>query len=124
MKKRILIVEDEQTLAEMYRDKLEREGFEVLCAYDGKQGVEIALKDKPNLILLDILLPKKKGTDVLKDIRESGKWGENLPIIMLTNLNTSDYILKIIAKYSPSYYFIKSDTELNEIVEKIKELLK
>ncbi len=121
--KKLLIVEDEEMLADMYAERFGFEGFEIILANDGEKGVEMALKEKPDLIILDILLPKKEGVDVLKDIRESGEWGEHIPIIMLTNLDCNDYVLDAIEKYSPSYYFIKSNIELKEVVNKVHELL-
>ncbi len=121
--KKILIVEDEKMLAEMYKDNFEQEGFEVLSAFDGEEGLEMALKETPDLVILDILLPKKEGTDVLKEIRESGEWGSNAPIIMLTNLDSRDYILDAVNKYSPSYYFVKANIEIGEMTNKVKELL-
>lgn len=121
--KKVLIVEDEKMLSEMYKEKFEYEGFEVFLAYDGEEGKKSALENKPDLLILDVLLPKKEGVEVLKEIRESGDWGKKLPIIMLTNLDSSDYILQMINEYRPSYYFIKANVELNEIVEKAKSLL-
>lgn len=121
--KRVLIVEDEKMLAEMYSDKFKHEGFEVLLADDGEKGLKMALEEEPDILILDILLPKKEGVDVLKEIRESGDWGKKIPIIMLTNLDSSDYILDAVNKYYPSYYFIKANVDLNEIVNKTKELL-
>ncbi len=120
---KILIVEDEKMLAEMYKDKFEHEGFEVLSASDGEKGVKIALEEKPDILLLDVLLPKKEGVEILKEVRESGRWGKNVPIIMLTNLDSSNYILDAVNKYSPSYYFIKANVELTEIVKKARELV-
>ncbi len=120
---RVLIVEDEKTLAEMYSDKFKHEGFEVLLAEDGEKGLKMAFDEKPDILVLDILLPKKEGLEVLKEVRESGDWGKKVPIIMFTNLDSSDYILNAVDKYHPSYYFTKADVDLNEIVNRAKELL-
>ena len=119
---KMLIVEDEKMLSEMYKDKFEHEGFEVLTSCDGEDGLKTALREQPDVLILDVLLPKKEGVDVLKEIRESGEWGESASIIMLTNLDSSDYILEMVNKYRPSYYFIKANIELDELVAKVKEL--
>ncbi len=123
-KKKIIIAEDEKEISEMYKDKLKQEGYDVLCTYDGKKTLEIAKKEKPDLLFLDILMPKKEGFEVLKEIRESGDWGKKVPVVMLTNLDADDDILDSIAKYHPSYYFIKANIKIDEIVSKTKELLK
>jgi len=122
--KKVLIIEDEQMLAEMYKDKFEDEGFAVSLAYDGEQGVEKALQEEPDILILDILLPGKEGLEVLGIVRKSGLWGRKVPVIMLTNLDSDDRIIKAIEKYRPSYYFIKSNTELEEITDRAKELIK
>ncbi len=122
-KKSILVIEDEEMLASMYKDKFEHEGFAVFSAYDGEEGLKMVFKKKPDIVLLDILLPKKEGVDVLKEIRESGKWGKELPIVMFSNLDSSDYILEAISSYNPSYYFMKTNTDLNDVVKRIKELV-
>ncbi len=122
-KYQILIVEDEKMLLEMYKDRFEQEGFEVITAKDGEKGLKMALEKRPDLLVLDILLPKKEGTDVLKEVRESGDWGKTVPIVMLTNLDSKDYILEAVERYQPSYYFLKVNTELNDMVEKIKQLM-
>ena len=121
--KKVLIIEDEKMLSRMYKDKFEFENFEVLTASDGEEGVNKALGEKPDILIVDILLPKKEGVEVLKEVRESGDWGEKVPIILLTNLDSSNYILDAIGKYSPSYYFVKANIELSEVVEKMKELV-
>ncbi len=110
-------------LVDMYRDKFEHEGFEVLVAEEGEEGLKKAFEEKPDLIILDILLPKKEGTEILKEIRESDEWGNEVPVVMLTNMNTSDYILGAVNQYRPSYYFIKSNIELNELVAKVRKLI-
>ncbi len=122
--KKVLIIEDEQMLAEMYKDKFEDEGFAVSLAYDGEQGVEKALQEEPDILILDILLPGKEGLEVLGIVRKSGLWGRKVPVIMLTNLDSDDRIIKAIEKYRPSYYFIKSNTKLEEITDRAKELIK
>ena len=122
--KKIIIIEDEKMLAEIYRDKFKKEGFDVLLFSEGKEGIKSIFDEKPDILILDILLPDIGGIEILKKVRENGQWGENLPIIMLTNLDSNDHILIAIEKYHPSYYFIKTDIEPSEIVEKAKELLK
>ncbi len=121
--KKVLIIEDEAMLSEMYSDFFSYEGFEVFVADDGEKGIKKAFLKKPDIIILDVLLPKKEGTEVLKEIREDEEWGKNVPIIMLTNLDSSDHILTVIQKYKPSYYFIKTSIEPKEVLMKAKNLL-
>lgn len=78
---RILIIEDEQDMVLGLRNNLEWEGFEVIAASDGEEGLSCALSDRPDLILLDIMLPKLSGLDVCRRLRNAGK---NTPVIMLT----------------------------------------
>jgi two-component system response regulator VicR len=81
---KILVVDDEQPIADILRFNLEKEGYQVICAYDGKQAVELAFSEQPDLILLDLMLPIKDGMDVCKEIRIKS----NIPIIMLTAKDT------------------------------------
>lgn len=80
MPAKILVVDDEQPIADILKFNLEKEGYQVICAYDGEQAVELAFSENPDLILLDLMLPKKDGMDVCREVR--GK--QNTPIIMLT----------------------------------------
>ncbi len=81
---KILVVDDEQPIADILKFNLEKEGYQVVCAYDGAMAVELAFSEKPDLILLDLMLPIKDGTDVCREIRAK----LNTPIIMLTAKDT------------------------------------
>ena len=80
-KKRVLIVEDEKNIVDIIRFNLSREGYDVLDAYDGEAGLALARAEKPDLILLDVMLPKMIGFDVCRTLREEG---DNVPVIILT----------------------------------------
>lgn len=122
-KKKILLVEDDVILSEMYQDKLKLEGYEVSIAKTGGEGLVAALSTRPDLILLDILLPKMDGMTVMKKLRND-TWGKNVPIIILTNLNADGKILKGVVEDHPAYYLMKANSDPAGIVEKIREILK
>lgn len=123
-KKTILIVEDEPALLKVYAEELADQGFEVLKAHNGEEGLDVALNTKPDIILLDILMPVMDGLAMMDKLRASNKWGKSVPIILLTNLSSGeDKIIASITKNEPAYYLIKSDWSLNQVVEKIKERL-
>ncbi|MBQ2840676.1 MAG: response regulator transcription factor [Oscillospiraceae bacterium] len=102
MDKKILVVEDEKAIADILEFNLKKEGYKVVCAYDGEDGLTAALKQTPDLILLDVMLPKLDGFEVCKNVRKTS----NVPIIMLTareeevdkvlglELGADDYITK------------------------------
>lgn len=119
--KKILIVEDEQAYAQLLRDKLVQK-YEVLEAPDGKKGLSLALQQQPDLILLDVRMPKMDGLDVLKNLRKD-KRGKTAKVILLTNLEANDKIVMQVTKDLPTYYFVKSDVELDYVLEKIQDLL-
>ena len=121
MSQKILVVEDENTLSQALNFKLESEGFEVVIAHDGEEGLEMAEKTKPDLVLCDIRMPKMDGCTMLHQIRET-EWGKNLPAIMLTNLNDPEKIAEAL-KHNVFSYLVKSDWDLAQVVEKIKEEL-
>jgi len=123
MSKTVLIIEDDKVLAEMYKDKFTLSGFSVTVASDGQEGLDLAISSEPNLILLDLALPKIKGTDVLGALRTTN-WGKTVPIIVLTNLNVDGKILEAITKYNPVYCLLKANTTPEEVLEKAKEVTK
>ena len=122
--KKVLVIEDEVPLLKALVDKLAREGFNVLEAMDGAEGLKIALRERPDVILLDLIIPKVGGLDVLKKLRGEDEWGKRVPIIILTNLGLDDLLLREISKNEPSHYLVKNDWHINEVIEKVKECAK
>ena len=119
--KKILIVDDETVLADLLSAKIGSEGFSVIVARDGEEGLEKALAERPDLILMDIIMPKMDGITVLKKLRHD-PWGKNAPVIILTNLNTAEAVEDSIA--SGAYdYLVKIDYTLEDLVKIIKKRL-
>ena len=122
--KKILIIEDEEVINKIYREELRDQGFTVFAANNGTDGLDIAFREKPDLILLDILMPGMDGLTVMNKLREKDLYGKNVPIILLTNLSASEErIMQAITKNEPAYYLVKSDWSLEDVVEKIRERL-
>ena len=119
---KILFIEDEISLQTTLGGALKEAGFEIENAYDGEAGLKAAQTSKPDLILLDLILPKMDGFQVLKDLK-SGAGTKDIPVIVLTNLESADDVGKVIA-LGATTYLVKSNYELRDIVEKIKEVLK
>ncbi|MFH1366919.1 MAG: response regulator [Patescibacteria group bacterium] len=121
-KTKVLVIEDEKMLSEMYKTKFEMEGFEVFQAFDGKEGLEKIKAEKPAIILLDIILPKLDGFLVLKEVK-SDPVLKKTPVLLLTNLGQDDDIKKG-KSLGAEGYFVKADHSPAEIVEQVREQLK
>jgi len=119
---KILFIEDERTLQKTVGEVLLQEGFEVLAAEDGEAGLRMAQSEKPDLILLDLILPKKDGFEIIEELRKDPATA-NLKIIVLTNLGGSEDVERAIS-LGATTYLVKADYELEEVVSKIKEFLK
>lgn len=119
--KRILLVEDDEFLAELYATKLQLEGFEVELATDGEKGLQMAKTVEPDLILLDIILPKLDGFEVLTEIKKDPK-AKSIPVILLTNLSQKDEVKKGL-DLGANDYLIKAHFMPSEVVKKIKETI-
>lgn len=117
----ILLVEDDTFLAGMYKTKFEMEGFKVITAEDGLKGFQLAKEKDVDIILLDILLPKMDGFEVLEKIRAS-KDTKDLPVIMLTNLGQKEDVKKGLERGADGY-LIKAHFMPSEVVEKVKSVL-
>lgn len=117
-KKKVLIVEDDITLCCLIKSKLVHEGFEVFVAYNGLEGLKATLDNKPDIILLDILMPKMNGVEMLRNLRKD-KWGKDVPVVLLTNDTDPKHMHEAI-KFDAVAYLTKSDWDLNTIVELIK----
>lgn len=119
-KKLILIIEDERALFQVLQKKFENEGFMVSIAVNGEEGLKKAKKEKPSLILLDIVMPKMDGMTMLQKLREDKGWGSKVPVILLTNLGESEKIAEA-TKRGVHDYLIKTDWKLNDVVKKVRE---
>jgi len=120
--KKILIIEDNESYLSILSQKFTYEQFEVITAKDGDEGIKMALDNKPDIVLIDLLLPKKNGIQIMEELRKSD-WGKNVPLIILTNVNPDDEILSTITKNKPAYYLVKPEVKLEDIMEKVKSLL-
>lgn len=118
---KILLVEDDTFLLGMYAAKFELDGFKVMMAEDGEKAVRIALKELPDVILLDIVLPKLNGFEVLKQLKLDPS-SAKIPIILLTNLSQRDEVEQGL-KMGAEDYLIKAHFMPSEVVEKIKRIL-
>ena len=117
----IVIVEDDVFLADLYKTKFTLEGFKVNVAYDGEKGVEAVKKNVPDIVLLDLVLPKLSGFDVLKAIKSDTNT-KNIPVILLTNLSQKSDV-ETGLKLGANDYLIKAHFMPSEVVEKIKKLV-
>lgn len=117
--KTILVVEDEALLLQALMDKFETEGFRVLGASDGQAGLDSALKEHPDLILLDIVMPKMDGLTMLKHLR-SDEWGKSCQVIVLTNLSDWQKINEAV-QHRAFDYLVKTDWKIEDVVKRAKE---
>lgn len=118
---KILIIEDDLVLQKALNEYLSAEGFEVKQAGDGELGTTMALTEKPDLILLDLVLPKKDGYEVLKEVRANEN-SKHTPIVLLTNLGSVADVEKAL-ELGATTYLVKADYKLEEITAKVKEIL-
>lgn len=119
----VLIIEDEPSMYTPLTEAFIGMGYLTLLAKDGEEGLGIALKKHPDIILLDILMPKIDGMTLIKDLREDA-WGKTVPVIILTNVTPdSNSTINAVVDTQPAYYLVKSDMTLDGITEKVKEVL-
>ena len=118
---KILVAEDDKFLSNAYRVKLEREGYEVRVVFDGEELIQVIQEFTPDLIILDLIMPKKDGFGVLQELGKSEKY-KNIPVIVASNLGQSEDIVRA-AKLGAQDYIVKTDLTMKKLVEKIKSLL-
>ena len=121
MASKILVAEDDQFILKAMTTKLTKEGFEVKIAVDGVQLMEILKSYIPNLIILDLLMPKKDGFEVLKEVKADQKL-KKIPIIIASNLGQQNDIQQVI-DLGATDYLVKSELTLENLVQKIKNIL-
>lgn len=121
-KRKILIIEDDIFIRDIYKVRFEQDGFEVCLAENGIVGLEKMRQGiNPDIILLDIIMPGMNGIEVLKKIKEEQQW-DNIPIIMLTNISEKDRVNESL-EMGVKDYLIKSHFTPSEVVQKVTNLL-
>ncbi|MFW5888296.1 MAG: response regulator transcription factor [Patescibacteria group bacterium] len=118
---KILLIEDDEVLSGMYKMKMKQEGYDVVLADNGENGLEKAKTDKPDIILLDLILPQKDGYQVLEELKQS-KETKDIKVFILSNLGQNGEIKKG-KEMGAEDYFIKADLTPGQLVEKIKKRL-
>src|SRR6185436_7905448 len=114
----ILVVEDEAPTALALCDKLEHEGYKVLKAGDGQSGLDVALKEHPELILADLKMPVMGGMEMIRQLR-TDPWGKDAKVIILTNMSDVSKIEEAMV-HGAFFYMVKGDSSMNDIVDKVK----
>lgn len=120
-KKKILVIEDDRSLQNALVEMLTQEKYETVSAFDGEDGLQKINEEKPDLVLLDIVLPKKDGYEVLAEIKAGDN--KDTPVLILTNLEEIDNVQKAL-DLGATTFMVKSDFSLKDVLEKVKENLK
>lgn len=118
---KILLVEDDQLLVRLYQKKFTKEGFAVVTARDGSEGVVRAQNEQPDIILLDLMMPKASGFDMLQVLQGSPQL-KNIPVVILTNLS-SDVEEERARSLGATDYLVKANNPPDVVVDRVKELL-
>lgn len=119
---KILIVEDDRLLVTMYKQKFEKDGYEVSTAFDGAEGLKKIREEKPTLVLLDIMMPKMHGLEVLEEAKRDPET-KDIPIVLLTNLARGEEDINRGLELGAIAYLVKSQLRPSQVVAKVKELL-
>lgn len=119
--KKILVVEDDKFLGTAYRAKISKAGFDFRLAEDGEEAVKILGEFTPDLILLDLILPKKDGFTVLEEIKANEKW-KNIPVIIASNLGQKEDLERGM-NLGAVDFVVKSDMSLESLIQKINETI-
>lgn len=117
--KKILIVEDDEFLVDAYKVKLKKENFSIQIAMDGQEALETIKTSPPQLIILDVIMPKKDGFEVLKDLKGNDAT-KSIPVLVASNVGEETSIQKALDMGAESY-FIKSDISIQDLVNMIKK---
>ncbi len=120
-KKTILLVEDEEAMQKTFSEILQEEGYTVLSAMNGEDGFEMAKSNHPDLIMLDLILPRKDGFEVLKLLKATEET-KQIPVVILTNLEGSSDVEKAL-ELGATTYLVKANYSLEEVVKKVRSLI-
>ncbi len=119
--KKILIIEDESILQKALRNILEEQSYEVVSALNGEAGLNMAISQIPDLVILDLILPKKEGFEVLEELKKNSKT-KKIPVIILTNIEKIEDMEKAF-KLGATAYLIKTQYKLEELLKKVNGIL-
>jgi CheY-like chemotaxis protein len=120
--KKIVIVEDEQLLVNALAGKLQREGYEVFTASNGQEGLSVIEAHKPDVIILDLMMPVMDGKTMLKHLRDLPGFGE-IPVIVLTNAGTADNMRETQRYANAKCFLIKTNIDMQGIISRVKSLV-
>jgi DNA-binding response OmpR family regulator len=121
MAQKIAIIEDDQAISQMYRFKFENEGYDVQTAENGRLGLELAQSFKPDIVLLDLMMPEMNGDEMLTLMRKTD-WGKDIKVIILTNMGESE-IPPIVRELNISDVILKADMTPRQVAELVKKQL-
>jgi DNA-binding response OmpR family regulator len=118
---KIAIIEDDQAISQMYRFKFEAEGYDAQTAENGKLGLELAQSMKPDIILLDLMMPEMTGDEVLEKLRASD-WGKDIKVIILTNMGEQEIPAKV-KELDVSGIILKANMTPRQVADLVKKTL-
>jgi len=117
----VLVIDDEESLVNVLERKFGDEGMTVYTANNGREGLEVALREHPDVILLDIMMPEMDGFDVMRHLQQD-EWGRTVPIILLTNSSSIETVAKAVHT-GMSEFLVKTDMRLDDVVGRVKQHL-
>jgi len=118
---KVAIIEDDIAIVQMYRMKFESEGYDVVTAENGKTGLKLVEKEKPEIILLDLMMPEMRGDEMLAELRKQ-PWGKDIKVIILTNMGETE-APKGISELNVIDFIVKADMTPKQVADKIKSAL-
>lgn len=118
---KIAIIEDDPVISQMYRMKFEADGFEVVVAENGREGIKVTKEFKPDIVLLDLQMPVMTGDEALSEIRAQD-WGKEIPVMILTNLGEEE-APKVLKTLNVHSYIVKAALTPRQVVERVKKAL-
>ena len=120
-RKKVLIIEDDDHISKVYEIKLGKENIDIVIARDGEEGINMVASEKPDIVLLDLMIPIKDGFIVLEEVKKT-PFGKNVPIVVISNLGQQGDIEKAM-KLGAADYLIKVNLSIQEVIDKVKKHL-
>jgi len=122
-KTKVLLIEDDPMVVRMYARKFKLAGYDVRLGFNGFEGMKALKKDRPDIVLLDIMMPRMSGLDMLKMVKSEPQY-KDLPVVVLTNLGDRAEDVEKCKQMGAEDYWVKANMKLDEVVERINEIVK